>query len=146
MRRHGRGPARARVTGRATDHARPTQTNQTPKGLTVSLPRSPAAWRDRRETLSSAHGRPRAGCGSFRAEGRWASAGQVLGPLLGELALEHPGRLADLDQIAVGVAHVAAHLGPAVDRLSDEVGPLGLPVPVARLDIGHPQVEEAGNL
>jgi hypothetical protein len=37
---------------------------------------------------------------------RWpamrSSAGQVLGPLLGELALEHPCCLPHLDQIAIG--------------------------------------------
>src|SRR5215211_5108058 len=54
----------------------------------------------------------------------------------------HAGRLANLDQVAVGVAHVAADL-PAVDLgWSEELGPAGAPLLVGGVDIGHPEVEE----
>src|SRR6478736_8831949 len=47
---------------------------------------------------------------------------QILGPLLGEPALEQSGGLADLDHVAVGVAHVAADLSTAIDRRRHELG------------------------
>jgi hypothetical protein len=50
-------------------------------------------------------------------------ARQVLGPLLGEFALEQSRGLADLDQVAVGVPHVAADLSTAIDRRRHELGP-----------------------
>ena len=51
-------------------------------------------------------------------------AGQIFGPLLGEFPFEHSGALPDLDHVPVGVAHVAADLGDAVDRRCHELGPL----------------------
>src|SRR4030095_695387 len=50
-------------------------------------------------------------------------AWQILGPLLGEFALEHSRGLADLDQVAVGTSHVTANLGTAIDRRRHELGP-----------------------
>src|ERR1700729_308629 len=51
-------------------------------------------------------------------------AGQVFRSLLRELPLEHSGGLADFDYVAVGVSHVAADLGTAIDRRRHELGPL----------------------
>jgi hypothetical protein len=51
------------------------------------------------------------------------SAGQVFRSLLGQLAAQHSRGLADLDQVAVGIAQVAADLGTAIDRRCHELGP-----------------------
>jgi hypothetical protein len=51
-------------------------------------------------------------------------AGQVFRSLLGEHPVERSGGLADFDYVAVGVSHVAADLGTAIDRRRDELGPL----------------------
>ena len=76
--------------------------------------------------------------------GRELLSREILGPLLGEFALEQSRGLADLDQVAVGVPHVAANLGTAIDRRRHELGPSGFPLLVARLDIGDAQVHEGG--
>src|SRR6202042_3058422 len=57
----------------------------------------------------------------------WASAREILRALLGEFSFQQPRRLADFDHVAVGVAHVAADLGAAIDRRRDELGPLLAP-------------------
>ena len=51
-------------------------------------------------------------------------AGQIFGPLFRELAVEQPGRLADFDHVAVGVPHVAADLGAAIEWRRHELGSL----------------------
>ena len=51
-------------------------------------------------------------------------AGQVVGPLLGESAVEQSGGLADFDHVAVGVPHVTANLSTTIDRRRHELGPL----------------------
>src|SRR5919198_5585670 len=53
--------------------------------------------------------------------------------------------LADLDQVPVGVADVAANLGSAVGRRRQELGTASAPLLVHRLDIGNPNVEKAAN-
>ena len=53
-----------------------------------------------------------------------ASAGEIFGPLLGELPVERSGGLADFDHVAVGVLHVAADLRTAIDWRCHELGPL----------------------
>src|SRR5919199_6730863 len=73
-------------------------------------------------------------------------AAYTTGPRIDSIAARrsggHAGRLADLDQVAVGVAHVAADL-PAVDLgWGEELGPAGAPLLVGGLDVGHPEVEE----
>src|SRR4029453_14354313 len=78
-------------------------------------------------------------------EMRYGLARQVFGPLLGESALEQSGGLADFDQVAVGVAHVAADLSPPIDRGRHELGPFRAPLLIALLDVGDPQVQEAGD-
>src|ERR1039457_607347 len=55
---------------------------------------------------------------------------------------EQAGRLAHLDEVAIGVTHVAADFAPAVDRRRDEGGAFRAPLPVAGLDVGDAQVEE----
>ena len=55
---------------------------------------------------------------------RAALAWQIFGPLVGEFSGEQLGGLAEFDQVAVGVLHVAADLGTAIDRRRDELGPL----------------------
>ena len=73
---------------------------------------------------------------------RRVSARQILGPLLGEVAFEQSGGLADFDHVAIRVPHVAADLGAAVNRRRHELGSLRAPLLVARLDVGDPQVHE----
>src|SRR6478752_6475260 len=68
---------------------------------------------------------------------------QILGSLLRELAFAQSGGLADLDQVAVGVPHIAADLRAAIDRRRHEFGPLRAPALVARLNVGYAQVHEA---
>src|SRR5215471_5590008 len=70
------------------------------------------------------------------------SAGEVLGALGGELAVQQAGGLADLDEISVRVPHVAADLRSAVDRRRHELCPLHLPLLVAGLDVSDPQIQE----
>src|SRR3984885_13049393 len=71
-----------------------------------------------------------------------SSAGEVLGALFGELAVQRARGLADFDQVAVRVSHVAADLRLAVDWRCDELRALGLPFLVAGLDVSDPQVQE----
>src|SRR3984885_6386736 len=70
------------------------------------------------------------------------SAREILRALRGEVAVQQAGGLADLDQVPVGVAQVAADLRAAVDRRRHELCPLRLPVLVAGLDVRDPQVHE----
>ena len=58
----------------------------------------------------------------------------------------HAGRLADLDQVPVGVAHVAADLAAVDLGWREELGPAGTPLLVDGLDISHPKVEEGAGL
>src|SRR5262245_66181699 len=69
-------------------------------------------------------------------------ARQILRPLLGEVSFEQSRGLADLDQVAVGVTHVAANLRAAIDRGRHELGPFRAPLLVARLDVRYAQVHE----
>src|SRR5262245_7159003 len=71
-----------------------------------------------------------------------SSAREVLRALCGELAVQQTGGLADLDEVAVRVPHVAADLRSAVDRWRDKLCPLRLPFFVAGLDVSDPQVQE----
>src|SRR5436190_7045636 len=57
--------------------------------------------------------------------------------------LEDSGRLADLDQVPVRVAEVAADLTSVVHRRGEELGTAGAPVGVDSLDVRHTDVEEA---
>src|SRR4029453_2494398 len=52
-------------------------------------------------------------------------------------------RLADLDQIAIGVADVASQLGRMDFGLGDELGTARGPEVVVAADVGHPGVEKA---
>ncbi len=54
--------------------------------------------------------------------------------------------LADFDQVAVGVAHVAADLAAAVDRRGEELRAAGAPLLVGGVDVGDADVEEAGDM
>lgn len=47
--------------------------------------------------------------------GHFVLARQILGPLLGEVSFEQSRGLADLDQVAVGITHLAANFGAAID-------------------------------
>src|ERR1700726_65828 len=57
-------------------------------------------------------------------------------------AVQDSGGLADFDQVAVRVAHVAADLRLAVDRWREEFRALRFPFLIAGLDVSDPQVEE----
>src|SRR5215475_8651112 len=70
------------------------------------------------------------------------SAGEILGALRGELAVQQAGGLADLDEVSVRIPYVTADLRSAVDRRRDELCPLGQPLLVAGLDVGDPEVQE----
>src|SRR3984885_15914064 len=78
----------------------------------------------------------------FTADAGCGSAREILGPLCGVVAVQQAGGLPDLDEVPVRVPHVAADLGPAVDRRRDELRSLGLPLLVAGVDVGDPQVQE----
>src|SRR6478672_10020126 len=82
---------------------------------------------------------------AHRNEAKPASSRQILGSLLRELAFAQSGGLADLDQVAVGVPHVAADLRAAIDRRRYEFGPLRAPALVAGLNVGDAQVHKARN-
>src|SRR5436190_1118706 len=56
------------------------------------------------------------------------------------------GGLADLDEIAVRVTHVAANLRAVVLWLGQEVGSSASPILVRGLDVGDTNIQEAGNL
>ncbi len=51
-----------------------------------------------------------------------SSAKQVLWALCGEMAMQQAGGLADLDEVSVRVAHVAADLCSTVDAVDGEIG------------------------
>ena len=70
-------------------------------------------------------------------------AREILRALCGELALQQPGGLPDLDEVSIRVSHVAADLRSAVDRRREELRPLRLPVLITGLDVCHPQVQKA---
>src|SRR6266498_4011317 len=53
--------------------------------------------------------------------------------------------LADLDEVAVGIAHVAADLDAVVLWLGEELGAPGPPHVIAGGHVGHPNVHEAGD-
>src|SRR5215207_7168560 len=55
------------------------------------------------------------------------------------------GALADLDEMVVGIAEVAADLGAAVLGRGEESGAAGGPGLVHRLDVGDPDVEEGAD-
>src|SRR6478736_2270917 len=71
-----------------------------------------------------------------------ALARKVFGPFGRKVPSEQPGRLAHFDQVAVWVAHVAAKLGSAIDRRSQELGTPSTPLPITGVDIGDPEVQE----
>src|SRR4051794_2813083 len=60
-------------------------------------------------------------------------------------SVQRSGRLADLDQVAVGIADVAADLARMLLRLRQEVGSLGAPLVIELLDVGHPDVEKGAH-
>jgi hypothetical protein len=60
--------------------------------------------------------------------------------LLAGLPRELHGRLADLDQVPIGIADVAADLGSAVLRRGEELGPPRAPVLINGLDVGDADV------
>src|SRR6185437_17154930 len=64
----------------------------------------------------------------------------VLRPLPGDQCC-----LADFDQVAVGVAHVAAKLNAAVCRCCQELGASRSPLLVDAVDVGDADVEEAAD-
>src|SRR5579863_6971423 len=70
---------------------------------------------------------------SRRASGRALAVGEV------RLALS------DLDDIAVGIADVAARLAVLFLRLRDELGASTLPQLIARLDIGNADIHKAAD-
>jgi len=56
------------------------------------------------------------------------------------------GVLPDLDDVAVGIAHVTAPFAAViVERLGEEVGALGGPFPVAGTDVGDAEIQEAAH-
>src|SRR2546425_7206609 len=71
------------------------------------------------------------------------AAGNSSGVLL-EVVERHPSILADLDEVAVGIAHVATPF-PAVvvERLGEEDRSFGAPLFVTGPDVGDTQVKEA---
>src|SRR5829696_3489665 len=79
---------------------------------------------------------------SVKDYGRVMSAGEILRPFGGTRSVQQAGGLADLDEVAVRIPHVAADLCLAVDRRRDELGPLRLPFFVAGPDVSDAQVQE----
>src|SRR5215472_17842853 len=71
-----------------------------------------------------------------------SSAGEILGALRGELAVQQAGGLADLDEVSVRVPQVATDLCAAVHRRRDELGPFRPPLLVAGVDVSDPKVQE----
>jgi hypothetical protein len=67
-----------------------------------------------------------------------------LGPKSAGIRL--PDRLANLDQVAIGVTDVGPDLTPMVFRLSKELGSFGRPVRVDLLDVRHADIEERTRL
>src|SRR5439155_18210431 len=65
---------------------------------------------------------------STSMNGRWS-------PERPDCSAENPGRLANLDQVAVGVANIGADLAPMIFRLGEELGALGGPLSVNLLDV-----------
>src|SRR5258708_35189453 len=54
--------------------------------------------------------------------------------------------LPDLDQIVIGVTHVAADLRAMVLWLREELGPFAAPLLVSGSDVCNTNIQEAGNL
>src|SRR5439155_20537218 len=50
--------------------------------------------------------------------------------------------LANFDQVAVRVAHVAPDLSTAIDRRRHELGPFYTPLLIALLNVNNPQIQE----
>src|SRR5262245_61085913 len=71
-----------------------------------------------------------------------SSAWEILRALRGALTMPQASRLADLDEISVGVSHVAADFRSPIDRRRHELRPSRLPLLVAGLDVGDSQIHE----
>src|SRR4029453_773076 len=102
--------------------------------------RWPASWAARASAMVTQGPERRGTRGQFScaADMSWFAAPTISTRCSGG----HAGRLADLDQVPVGVAQVAADL-PAVDLgWGEELGPPRAPLLIDGLDIGHPEVEE----
>src|SRR5262245_44869738 len=72
----------------------------------------------------------------------WSLPGKIFRASCGQLPRQEAGRLADLDQVAVWVRHVAADLRPTVDRRRQKLRAPFAPLPVAVVDVGDAQVHE----
>src|SRR5262245_43704900 len=70
------------------------------------------------------------------------SAWEILWALCGSLAVKQASGLTDLDEISVGVSHVAADFRSPIDRRRHELRPFRLPLLVAGLDVGDSQIHE----
>jgi len=53
--------------------------------------------------------------------------------------------LANFDEVAVGVAHVAAQLDSSVGRWREELGAASAPFPIRGVDVGNSDVEETAD-
>src|SRR5215831_9433917 len=83
---------------------------------------------------------PPSGRDPFRARRKFwdVSAGRVL--------RGDPHHLADLDEVTVWVAHIAAELMPPFRRWCQELGPLIAPLLVDGMDVSDADVEEAADV
>src|SRR5688500_18858355 len=70
-------------------------------------------------------------------------AQRAAGPFLAELLQERGARLADLDQVPIRIADVAADLASTVLWWREELGSARAPLGVDRLDVRHADVQEA---
>src|SRR5262245_60711312 len=71
-----------------------------------------------------------------------SSAWEILGALCGALTLQQASGLADLDEIAVWVPHVASDFRAPVDRWRHELRTFRFPLLVAGSDVGDSQIHE----
>ena len=71
-----------------------------------------------------------------------SSAWEILRALCGALAVQQARGLADFDEIAVWISHVAANFRSPVDRRRHELRPFRLPLLIAGLDVGDSQIHE----
>src|SRR5262249_53086801 len=79
-------------------------------------------------------------CSPFATPFHSRAASHIAGPAL---AVGAPDQLADLDQVPVGIAHVAPDLGATVDRRGHKLRSAGAPELVDSADVGDADVQEA---
>ena len=112
-------------------------------------PRRPSLLRARGASQRAACGGPTAGTG-HRDKGGWGARDRPGTPASGRPRCRAGASgsrslrgdpLAHLDEVAVGIAHVAAQLRAPVGRRRQELGAAASPFPVDGVDVGDPDIE-----